>query len=217
MPNGMPLYGDVRVVKAHFVSQARTNADLRAQIEGQGVSVDTLYSSHLPDVQSQLEQLSVKFGTLQHDFDHFINEHYLPLQAAVSLFSSLCHPSSIPPPCQCHNQARGLGLFNKRFPGFNTLSQESQIILLERVSSKPIFRPATPEPGSSPSSPSFSIPPLKSCSSDSDDEAFQDASSNLLPIEEGGSGSDEAEVDSEDDGVSVWEGMCAGGVREDSL
>src|ERR1700679_527517 len=85
------------------------------------------------------------------------------------------------------------------------------------VSSKPIFRPATPGPGSSPSSPSFSIPPLESCSSDSDDKAFQDASSNLLPIEEGGLSSNEAEADSEDNGVSVWEGMCSGGVSEDSL
>ena len=79
MPNGMPLYGDVRVVEANFVSQARTNTDLLAQIEGQGVSLETLYTSHIPGVRTQLDKLSVKFGTPQHDFEYFINEHFLPL------------------------------------------------------------------------------------------------------------------------------------------
>src|ERR1700753_4413492 len=80
LQNGLPAYGDPRVIEGRFFQVQQDWADLCHQQNltlGRGVSNE-----------DEVQVLLVNFNTLQKDFEHFITEHYNPMQKLVDELAS---------------------------------------------------------------------------------------------------------------------------------
>jgi len=214
----MPAYSDARIVEHTF--QGVNNSLHSLEVEG------LFRSARLDDVQRRLHQLSVEKATLQKDFDHFIKEHFLPLQA--SIFNRL--PDTI---CACHQVAvneRSLAARTlRRTPSLRPpLNDAPHSSLNVRVfyglgSSNRVDVP-TQSPSSAghggATSPISPVPSLLSITSSSDDEEWEDAQESspaLYSLVEGEEGTDEPFGSASSFGSVVWERHGAAGVREDSV
>src|ERR1700753_2911323 len=75
LQNGLPAYGDPRVVEGRFFQVQQDWADLRHQ---QNLTLGRVVSN-----EEELQTLLVNFNTLKKDFEHFVTEHYKTLQKMV--------------------------------------------------------------------------------------------------------------------------------------
>src|ERR1700753_3034049 len=75
LQNGLPAYGDPRVIEGRFFQTQQDWADLRHQ---QNLTLGRVVSN-----ESELQDLLVNFNTLKKDFELFVTEHYNPLQKMV--------------------------------------------------------------------------------------------------------------------------------------
>src|ERR1700753_1360270 len=120
LQNGLPAYGDPRVIEGRFYQTQQDWADLRHQ---QNLTLGRVVSN-----EDELQTLSVKFNTLKKDFEHFITEHYNPLQKLVDELVSRT--------CRCYQVVRLGGRFVfRRQPSISTGSGSSSAPDLESVSS----------------------------------------------------------------------------------
>src|ERR1700759_4395901 len=124
MQNGLPAYGDPRVIEGRFFQTQQDWADLRHQ---QNFTLGRVATN-----EEELQILLVSFNTLKKDFEHFITEHYNPMQKVVDELASRT--------CRCYQVVRLGGSGESRFvfrrqPSISTGSGSSSAPDLDSVSS----------------------------------------------------------------------------------
>src|SRR6201995_2396862 len=120
MQNGLPAYGDPRVIEGRFFQVQQDWADLRHQ--------QNLTLGRVATNENEAQILLVNFNTLKKDFEHFITEHYNPLQKLVDELASRT--------CRCYQVVPIGGRFVfRRQPLISTGSGSSSAPDLESVSS----------------------------------------------------------------------------------
>ena len=120
MQNGLPAYGDPRVIEGRFFQTQQDWADLRHQ---QNLTLGRVGSN-----EDEVQILLVNFNTLKKDFEHFIIEHYNPMQKLVDELASRT--------CRCYQVVRLGGRFVfRRQPSVATGSGSSSAPDLDSVSS----------------------------------------------------------------------------------
>src|SRR6201990_1074341 len=118
--NGLPAYGDPRVVEGRFFQVQQDWADLRHQ---QNLTLGRVASN-----EDEVQILLVNFNTLKKDFEHFIIEHYNPMQKLVDELASRT--------CRCYQVVRLGGRFVfRRQPSVATGSGSSSAPDLDCLSS----------------------------------------------------------------------------------
>src|ERR1700753_2618007 len=80
LQNGLPAYGDPRVIEGRFFQTQQDWADLRHQ---QNLTLGRVASN-----EDGVQILIVNFNALKKDFEHFITEHYNPMQKLVDQLPS---------------------------------------------------------------------------------------------------------------------------------
>jgi len=120
LQNGLPAYGDPRVIEGCFFQVQQDWADLRHQ--------ENLTLGRVASNEDELQVLLVNFNTLKKDFEHFITEHYNPMQKVVDELASRT--------CRCYQVVRLGGRFVfRRQPSISTRSGSSSAPDLDSVSS----------------------------------------------------------------------------------
>src|SRR6201992_3586895 len=99
MQNGLPAYGDPRVIEGRFFQVQQDWADVRHQ---QDLTLGQVASN-----EDEVQTLLVNFNTLKKDFEHFITEHYNPMQKLVDELASRT--------CRCYQVVRLGGRGESRF------------------------------------------------------------------------------------------------------
>src|ERR1700753_1270974 len=90
LQNGLPAYGDPRVIEGRFFQTQQDWADLRHQ--------HNLMVGRVGSYEDEVQILLVNFNTLKKDFEHFITEHYNPMQKLVDELASRT--------CRCYQFVR---------------------------------------------------------------------------------------------------------------
>src|ERR1700753_837224 len=124
MQNGLPAYGDPRVIEGRFFQVQQDWADVRHQ---QNLTLGRVASN-----EDEVQVLLVNFNTLKKDFEHFITEHYNPMQKLVDELASRT--------CRCCHVVRWGGRHESRFvsrrqPSISTGSGGSSAPDLDSLSS----------------------------------------------------------------------------------
>src|ERR1700753_4115315 len=124
LQNGLPAYGDPRVVEGRFFLVQQDWADLRHQ--------QNLTLGRVATNEDEVQILLVNFNSLKKDFEHFITEHYNPMQKLVDELASRT--------CRCYQVVRLGGgnksrFFFRRRPSISTGSGSSSAPDLDSVSS----------------------------------------------------------------------------------
>src|SRR6201995_899521 len=88
LQNGLPAYGDPCIIEGRFFQVQQDWAELRHQ--------QTRDQMMAMSNEGELQDLLVNFKLFQKDFEHFITEHYNPMQKLVDeLASQSCRCYSI--------------------------------------------------------------------------------------------------------------------------
>src|SRR6201992_1316965 len=88
LQNGLPAYGDPRVIEGRFFQVQQDWADLRHQ--------QNLTLGRVATNEDEVQVLLVNFNTLKKDFEHFIVEHYNPMQKLGDEWASAtCRSSQV--------------------------------------------------------------------------------------------------------------------------
>src|SRR6201992_4049564 len=124
LQNGLPAYGDPRVIEGRFFQTQQDWADLRHQHD--------LMVGRVGSYEDEVQILLVNFNTLKKDFEHFITEHYNPMQKLVDKLASRT--------CRCYQVVRLGGGRESRFvfqrqPSISTGSGSFSAPDLDSVSS----------------------------------------------------------------------------------
>src|ERR1700759_5131419 len=122
--NGLPAYGDPRVIEGRFFQVQQDWADLRHQ--------QNLTLGRVATNEDEVQVLLVNFNLLKKDFEHFITKHYNPMQKLVDELASRT--------CRCYQVVRLGGGDESRFvfrrrPSISTGSGSSSAPDLDSVSS----------------------------------------------------------------------------------
>src|SRR6201992_3262924 len=99
LQNGLPAYGDPRVIEGRFFQTQQDWADLRHQ--------HNLMVGRVGSYEDEVQVLLVNFNMLKKDFEHFITEHYNPMQKMVDELASRS--------CRCYQVIRLGGRSESRF------------------------------------------------------------------------------------------------------
>ena len=75
LQNGLPAYGDPRVIEGHFFQVQQDWAELRHQ--------QTRDQMRALSNEGELQDLLVNFKSFKKDFKHFITEHYNSIEKLV--------------------------------------------------------------------------------------------------------------------------------------
>src|SRR5579864_4253132 len=154
----------------------------------------------LRELRSQFEELSVLLQNLCQDFDNLIQEHLIPIQSRGERSCQQCHVV----------RTSTALLLGSIFPDLGRI--------LHRGGGS-----ASSDSGSSDSdelhSPSSSIPPLNTPSSNLDEEEYYPAlrTTDVSPILEEAGSLNVSFRSVGEGGDDVWEVLTGGGVREDSV
>src|ERR1700753_2042374 len=120
LQNGLPAYGDPRVIEGRFFQTQQDWADLRHQ--------QNLTLGRVATNEDEVQILLVNFNTLKKDFEHFITEHYNPMQKLVDELVSRT--------CRCYQVVRlGRRFVFRRQPSISARSGSSSAPDLDSVSS----------------------------------------------------------------------------------
>src|SRR6201992_2497378 len=87
LQNGLPAYGDPRVLEGHFFQVGQDWTELWHQ--------QNQTRSRVITNKDKLQDLLVNFKSFKKDFKHFITEHYNPMQKMVDELASRS--------CRCYN------------------------------------------------------------------------------------------------------------------
>jgi hypothetical protein len=180
LQNGLPAYGDPRVIEGRFFQVQQDWAELRHQ---QTRDLMRVISS-----EGEIRELSVDFKSFKKDFDHFITEHYNPMQQLVDELASKL--------CRCHT----IGPRGRMEPGWMSLRGHSFYLR----------RAVTPSSGSGDSS----APDLDPVSSSEDEGSFKTSRSEMQGITSSPGSADAAGGADSQVGVGVWDGSGEVGVGE---
>src|ERR1700753_2848103 len=181
LQNGLPAYGNPRVIEGRFFQMQQDWAKMRHQ---QMRDTYRMISN-----KGEVRDLSVNFKSFKKDFDHFITEHYNPMQKLVDELASNS--------CQCYR----IGPGGRAEPGWMSLRGHS--FYLRRV--------VTPSSGSG-SSPA---PDLNSLSSSSKDKgSFKTSRSEMQGVLSSSGNPDATGGVGSQAGVGVWDGHGEVGVGE---
>src|SRR6201992_4261344 len=181
LQNGLPAYGDPRVIEGRFFQMQQDWAELRHQ--------QTRDLMRTISNEGEVQDLSVNFKSYKKDFNHFITEHYNPMQKLVDELASRS--------CRCYTIEPG----GRTKPGWMSLRGHS--FYLRRV--------VTPSSGSG-SSPA---PDLDSFSSSSEDEgSFKTSRSEMQGVLSSSGNPDATGGVGSQAGVGVWDGHGEVGVGE---
>src|ERR1700759_2982291 len=80
LQNGLLAYGDPRVIEGRFFQVQQDWAELRHQ--------QTQDLMRTISTEGELRDLLVNFKSFKKDFEHFITEHYNPMQKMVDKLAS---------------------------------------------------------------------------------------------------------------------------------
>src|ERR1700755_1307827 len=86
LQNGLPAYGDPRVIEGRFFQMQQDWAKMRRQ--------QTHDTYRMISNEGEVRDLLVNFKSFKKDFDHFITEDYNPMQKLVDELASNS--------CQCY-------------------------------------------------------------------------------------------------------------------
>src|ERR1700753_848390 len=90
LQNGLPAYGDPRVIEGQFFQVQQDWAELHHQ--------QTRYLMRTISTEGELRDLLVNFKSFKKVFEHFITEHNNPMQKMVDELASRS--------CQCYDHTR---------------------------------------------------------------------------------------------------------------
>src|ERR1700753_508240 len=90
LQNGLPAYGDPRVIEGRFFQVQQDWAELHHQ--------QTRDLMRTISTEGELQDLLVNFKLFKKDFEHFITEHYNPMQKLVDELASQS--------CRCYSVVR---------------------------------------------------------------------------------------------------------------
>src|ERR1700753_1341272 len=183
LQNGLPAYGNPRVIEGRFFQMQQDWAKMRHQ--------QTRDTYRMISNEGEVRDLSVNFKSFKKDFDHFITEHYNPMQKLVNELASKS--------CRCY----AIGPGGRREPGWMSLRGHS--FYLRRV--------ASPSSGSG----SSSAADLDSVSSSSEDEgSFKMSRSEVQGVSPSTGDSDAVGGADPQVRVGAWDGHGEMGVGEGS-
>src|ERR1700753_2490189 len=106
LQNGLPAYGDPRVIEGRFFQVQQDWAEMHHQ--------QTRDTYQTISNEGEVRDLSVAFKSFKKDFDHFITEHYNPMQKLVDELASRS--------CRCYSVVRPGG---RTEPGWMSLRGHS--------------------------------------------------------------------------------------------
>src|ERR1700753_931520 len=179
LQNGLPAYGDPRIIESRFFQVQQDWAELRHQ--------QTRDLMRTISTKGELRDLLVNFKSFKKDFEHFITEHYNPMQKLVDELASKS--------CRCYSV---VGPGSRTEPGWMSLRGHG--FYLQRVPS--------PLSGSG----SSSAPDLDSVTSSEDEGSFKMSRSEVQGVQANSSDLNAAGGTDSQAGVGVWDGHGEVGV-----
>src|SRR6201992_3077781 len=105
LQNGLPAYGDPQVIEGRFFQMQQDWAELHHQ--------QTRDLMRMISNEGEVRDLLVNFKSFKKDFDHFITEHYNPMQKLVNELASTS--------CRCYTTGPG----GRMEPGWMSLRGHS--------------------------------------------------------------------------------------------
>ena len=183
LQNGLPAYGNPRVIEGRFFQMQQDWVELRHQ--------QTRDLMRTISNEGEVQDLSVNFKSFKKDFEHFITEHYNPMQKLVDELASKS--------CRCYTV---VGPGGRTEPGWMSLRGYG------------FYFQCVPTPSSG--SGSSPAPDLDSVTSSKDEGSFKTSRSEVQGVSSSPGDSDAVGGAGPQVGMGVWDGHGEVGVGEGS-